>query len=377
MKPICYGLLLAFILLAYPSCKSNIQVEEEYKVISSEDLANAEENHLLIEDIEFIPLSTGEDHLIGKICGVQYQNGKFYIFDNWVNKSVTVFSENGEFLYKIDKEGRGPGEYVTVTAFDVDSLGNVYLFDPLSQKLICYSNEGKTSKDVEARPPFSEFKFLDANNIITFLPFTEMGVLDCYGMINLSNHSYKTLLELRDEIDKNFYFHELSHIFRSEDIVYIYPRFSNIIYKVHNNAMLQVLKFEEDTPLTEDELKIILDDRQAYISNKDNILSVSGIYEADNVLYISYHKGHDSDFFYSINSGTIGRISRVDNCDLIGSPKIYGSTGDRFISAINSNSLEEDKVIGSCLPDSVKAQLYQRDFNANPVIVLFRLKNIK
>lgn len=374
MRYIYNLLLLIIISLVYPACKSNIQVKDEYQVISSEDLATAEENHLLIEDIEFIPLSTGDDHLIGKVCGVQYQNGKFYIFDNWINKSVTVFSENGNFQYKIDKTGRGPGEYAIITDFDVDSSGNVYLVDPQSRKLLCYSNEGKTFRNVEAHPSFSEFKFLDANSIITFLPFTEMGVFDCYGMINLSNQRYKSLLELRDEIDKNFYFHELSHIFRSKGNIYIYPRFSNIIYKVNSTTISPVLKFVEDAPLTEDEIKIILDDRQAYISNKDNILSVSGIYEADNVLYISYHKDHDSDFFYSLNSKTIGRINRVDDCELIGSSKIYGSTGDCFISIINSNSLDEDKVIGSCLPDSIKALLYQRDFSANPVIALFRLK---
>ena len=64
-------------------------------------------------DIKYIPLETGTESQIDKVNEFRYSNGKIYMMVGELNENwILVFDGNGNFLKKLHKSGRGPGEYI-------------------------------------------------------------------------------------------------------------------------------------------------------------------------------------------------------------------------------------------------------------------------
>ncbi|SUJ04550.1 Uncharacterised protein [Sphingobacterium spiritivorum] len=111
---------------------------------------------LPISNYTFLPLQTTEESLFAIISKLIHKNGKFYILDAHVTSALFIFSDKGEFLYKIDNKGRGFGQYITLNDFDVDEQGNVYISDMQSRKIIKFSN-GVPQNEIQLPVPFLEF----------------------------------------------------------------------------------------------------------------------------------------------------------------------------------------------------------------------------
>lgn len=70
-------------------------------------------------DIEYIPLQTTKKSLIKFIQKVVIREDRIYIQDNVIE--IMCFDKQGKFIYKLDKTGRGPGEYNYLVDFDISS----------------------------------------------------------------------------------------------------------------------------------------------------------------------------------------------------------------------------------------------------------------
>ena len=87
------------------------------------------------DDIEFIPLQTTRESLIGGPARrVVSREQRIYVSDA---TRIMCFDIEGRFLYKLNKLGRGPGEYSVIFYFDVDP-DNKYLVIPNHNKLLFY-----------------------------------------------------------------------------------------------------------------------------------------------------------------------------------------------------------------------------------------------
>lgn len=137
-------LLLAFSL---SSCKQSsrndfsnselpvIDLEKEYPVkrIDIHEIA----------DVEYIPLETTDESLIGNA----YYNAisdKYIVIADAKYYQILIFDRQGKFIRAINKTGQGPGEYISFHAFDVDfDKEELYLYSLGQYKLWVYSFEGK------------------------------------------------------------------------------------------------------------------------------------------------------------------------------------------------------------------------------------------
>ena len=87
----------------------------------------------LFDRIRYIILDTNDDCLIGIVGKIVFYENQFYIFD--VQQHIVfVFSETGQFLWKLDKRGNGPGEYAYLMDFDIHQ-NRLYVFDRRRQLL--------------------------------------------------------------------------------------------------------------------------------------------------------------------------------------------------------------------------------------------------
>ena len=90
-----------------------------------------------IDSISFKVLDdSNPDALFKGIDKMLYIDGRFYILDCMGTSSVLVFDDNGNFLFKVGDFGQGPGEYNSITDFDVNN-GYIYILD--SKKRMIFS----------------------------------------------------------------------------------------------------------------------------------------------------------------------------------------------------------------------------------------------
>lgn len=120
---------------------------------------------------KIIHLETREDCYFSKISNIKILNDTIYIFDRKL-KSVFLFSTDGEYLSKICKIGRGPGEYNNPSDFDVVEKNNsIAIFDWANRKMNYYNiSDGEyiTSKIYNYR--LLSFEFVN-DGMLTFIPF--------------------------------------------------------------------------------------------------------------------------------------------------------------------------------------------------------------
>lgn len=117
--------LLVFLLFYLISCRHSD------KILFELDPSSLLENEIMLSDIAddivyiplkcSFPLSQINSNYNPKIC-----NNKIFIYD--VHEGILEFDINGQFLMKIGKKGRGPGEYFNGRSFAIDKrTGTIYV----------------------------------------------------------------------------------------------------------------------------------------------------------------------------------------------------------------------------------------------------------
>lgn len=141
-----YNILVVItILVLISSCKtkstSEIQRNTDSPIIELKDVERIFKlTDIVIDSISIIKLSN--DYTIGKCSKILQFKGFFFLSDPQT-KSLLAFNNIGELKFIIDKKGRGPGEFVSITDFSIDPLNNhIYIYDEHLGKLLWYNMKG-------------------------------------------------------------------------------------------------------------------------------------------------------------------------------------------------------------------------------------------
>lgn len=145
-------IILFFILILNLSCKQEKTSNTSHFVINTE-FTGKEHIKLsdFVESIEITPLETNQDCLVESIGKLIQYNNFYYIAStsNVINK-ILIFDKKGKFIYKLDKRGIGPNEYIDIRDFDVinnDKLviisrsnPGIYIYDIQKDSCILHKN---------------------------------------------------------------------------------------------------------------------------------------------------------------------------------------------------------------------------------------------
>ncbi|MDZ7739596.1 MAG: 6-bladed beta-propeller [Bacteroidales bacterium] len=152
--------LIIFLFLA--SCaEENKSVLPVYDFI---DLSDPEPVFLssLCNDIEYIPLETGEE-VMGHVRGIKYSGGKYAIQSG---SSITVFDSDGKLIYVLDKQGKGPDEYLSGSIFDYDGDKNeVLVYDRGHDRIISFNEKEEIVREIKNLSSVSSMNLMDDGNI--------------------------------------------------------------------------------------------------------------------------------------------------------------------------------------------------------------------
>jgi hypothetical protein len=87
----------------------------------------------IFKNVQTIILEAGKDCLIGSLDELQIFDGRIYILDKHIAKSLFVFDMEGRFIRKIGSLGRGPGEFAGGKAH----VGKIKIFSGKFKNMGC------------------------------------------------------------------------------------------------------------------------------------------------------------------------------------------------------------------------------------------------
>lgn len=90
-------------------------------------------------DVKILKLENPENVIIGRVSKVLFTEDRVLIM-NWFAKTIFVFNTDGKYLFSLEAQGKGPGEFERLEDFEVnEGTGSVYAYDDINQKVIAYS----------------------------------------------------------------------------------------------------------------------------------------------------------------------------------------------------------------------------------------------
>lgn len=163
MKHVYFAFALITCCMSIVSCRQksdNIQdvitvnfhnyEEKSFSEISKKDVYS---------DKRYVVLHADEQNrMMNNINRIMLYDDKIYAVDSYARNFV-VHDINGQAIAKVGNRGRGSGEYINVTCFDIDHQGQIHLIDGNQDRLMIYD---------------ANHKFLD----VKYLPF-EVDIIKC------------------------------------------------------------------------------------------------------------------------------------------------------------------------------------------------------
>jgi hypothetical protein len=147
-KQKCNCLIKIFVAaLFFASCTESQKSIDTYVTIRVKPI----ENHLpiskFIDEVEYKKLQTPKNMIIGGVEKVIVHKGDYFVRHTPSNARISVFNSEGVYKYNIGSQGRGPGEYVALHDFTINSEHDeVVITDLMLQKMHHYSLDGKYKK---------------------------------------------------------------------------------------------------------------------------------------------------------------------------------------------------------------------------------------
>lgn len=141
---LCHCLKISLLFFLLLSCDGRRRKDSRVLDIITADLERRDNISVndLFSNIQLIPLETTQESLIRTITQIRFFEGRYYIHD-YSRARIFVFDENGHFLSTLDKKGDGPGMYLNLTDFDIDTVRrNLVILCAVSNALFFFDLEG-------------------------------------------------------------------------------------------------------------------------------------------------------------------------------------------------------------------------------------------
>ncbi|WP_434370048.1 6-bladed beta-propeller [Sphingobacterium spiritivorum] len=329
---------------------------------------------LPISNYTFLPLQTTEESLFAIISKLIHKNGKFYILDAHVTSALFIFSDKGEFLYKIDNKGRGFGQYITLNDFDVDEQDNVYISDMQSRKIIKFSN-GAPQNEIQLSVPFLEFAINKnvSENLVLFKTFGDNDVDYILSTYNQQDSKISRIQKADPLFDKSsITVFSPFGLYKSPNYLSYYKRFSNSIYRYDYTSLKRRMMLDTDLLPTEDNIKQAVKARNN-LSNVEFIKDITEIYENNDYLYFCIHKGNQniSTLFSKITKTAIFANSVSRSIPM--TSEIFNVSEQGFVAAYYPNFENKENLMDSLKLNGIKTaelkKIEKISPGDNPVLV--------
>lgn len=161
----------------------------------------------LFESIDTIQLQqVGEESMLGAISDIKTFNDTLLLCSN---NSLFLFNSDGSFIRKINRRGRGRGEYLKIEHFDINKNDReISILDVDSRKIVVYSINGDFIRQINLPEIVFDFSVTKGGDYLCYCPkYYGRGNRGLWQIDSLGNYK-KHLVEIDDDFR---YTYSLSH----------------------------------------------------------------------------------------------------------------------------------------------------------------------
>lgn len=136
--------VIFYVLIVISSCARSIPARDSGRIgIPVYLMSKSESDPVVFDDIfesvSIVRMDTAE--MVGRIGRICVVDDRIFIAD-YSTSSIVVFDTTGRYVSKINRKGRGPEEYVSLSTFDVNrKTGDISVLDVNSRKVVRYSSK--------------------------------------------------------------------------------------------------------------------------------------------------------------------------------------------------------------------------------------------
>lgn len=387
---------LIFILIINFSCagedawRSSLMKGE---IIAIDDHVQEErELSQLVKGIEYVQLETCSNCFINDVKQVYYANNNFYIHNR--NGGLFCFDRNGQFLFQVGKNGRGPGEYLSCDQVVVkENLQKILITDSRSlRKIIEYDLNGNFIEEKKYNF-FSHLNFPLNNERHFFYLGLRSNPAKKFnnhmGITTDNEFKFQNAFLPYDNKLSQIRYSNLNNGYFYEDTLSIKPDFQNVIYRVMGDTLsLRYTIDFKDKLITEEELKKIAESGAARglvfrLSGTGKVYTIDYLLESDAFLFFMHNENRRAitNLYSKRTQRTFSQKSLIDD---IGSGILnfpVGLMGEKFIFTLPAHKLYDESneelqtKISSTLNPLAKVKK-SGNINDNPVLVIAAFKSL-
>ncbi len=320
----------------------------------------------LFDSIKFVKLETKPEALIGRIDKIIYYKSKYFILDQLQSKSVFVFSEEGKFIRKIGKTGKGPGEYDEPNDIAIDpSSDRILIYVNNSKCILSYNITGEFYEKIDLEYWIKSFSILDEKNLALYLDYTENANVSQNSQYNLLLINRKgKILNKEFKFEKGIDFGKGGFYFfnRTPNRLLVSPSYSNTIYEIGKDLVKPVYFIDFGKNTIPKEQFIGKSSREFNKEFRDSYYaSLNRYFETPDHLIFSFASGRKIfNGYYSKNTGKLicSDLFFNDIYSLLAGGSIFDCYNDKIITSIEVSSINKIKQIyNSSLNDGNKLKI--------------------
>lgn len=361
------------------SCSKTGTIAEDIDIVNVNINEMSPIDEFVCGESEYLCLDSSDNCLIENIDKVMISQDTLFVVDR-TRKTVFTFSANdGEFINKISRAGRGPGEYVELSDCDIWQ-GLIYILSYAEQKLNVYSANGECLNSIKLPNQYSKLKVINDDKVWLY---AENSNSDLYNFAQLDMASGAIDVKF-DPFAENCSYHRDVSPFcgQGNDCLYVGKYFDSRIYTLSDKEYKPIydLKMNLQNKVSHADLEkytlMELSETYRYKEVLHNIIAVmcrgNSLFIAAKCFFAEVGM-RDCIIKYDIKSKGTHFLRIGDEFDnhyrLFGRGEIVGYDHNTIISAIDALAVirlvESDKI-----SDTRLLRVKETD---NPVIVLHNL----
>ena len=151
MKQKAFIILLSMILCGCQSGSQQSKTGELVEIDISKNYPTKEIHLQNVADIEYIPLETTDDILLGGSCRIEYFSDKYIVIRDNTQRCVFVFDRNGKIITHLNQNGQGDKEYTYISSAVFDEKNEeIFIADIAStHRILVYSLTGEYKRTLK------------------------------------------------------------------------------------------------------------------------------------------------------------------------------------------------------------------------------------
>lgn len=352
LKIILSGL---FVILTISACKKpNKELNlEEIKISpgrgQSIDLSS------IIADFSIFKFETTSSSLFGEITKLIYHDGKYFLFDQSTSNTLFIFNENGKFLNKIYRKGRGASEFIKITGFALDTIKRQILLGDNNSSIKFFDYDLNYLKTEPLRLIYKDFELSPDMDIVfngsKLINYKEKkGFLkkefdtECYSVWVWHNKEFSKFLPFSIKLFPNgASYNELkTNFFKYKNTLYYNQPLNDTIYKVVKQELIPNLVINFGDKATKEKLTEGTGEQAVDYFNKnpDAAFMPQNFIETDYILKFDYFYGNKLNTAIKFkNSKSAWLLGEINN-DLFGVKTTFDlNLGDNIFAVISPNDV--------------------------------------